>query len=298
MKILIIGSKGFIGSHCKSYFIERKHDVWEADIAKDFVDGKYFLIDMVNPDYSKIFNSNCFDICINCSGAANVADSFINPENDFMLNVLNVFKILESIRCFNPKCKFINLSSAAVYGNPHILPVREEDPVDPISPYGWHKWQSEILCKEYSMLHKISTAVLRIFSVYGDGLKKQFFWDLFQKAKRSNVVELFGSGNETRDFIYIGDLLKAIEIIITYSNFDGEIINVSSGVETTIKDAAYILCRYLDDNIKISFNNNMKVGYPTNWRADINKLLSYGFSNEYSLALGLELTTKWMKENT
>jgi dTDP-glucose 4,6-dehydratase/UDP-glucose 4-epimerase len=298
MKILIVGSKGFIGSHCKSYFIGEKYDVWETDIAEDPLNSKYFRIDKEDSNFSRIFNIQCFDICINCSGAANVSDSFIHPENDFVLNVVNVFKILESIRCFSPNCKFINLSSAAVYGNPRILPVKEEDSINPISPYGWHKWQAEILCREYSMIHKISTVVLRIFSVYGDGLKRQLFWDLFQKVKKSDMVELFGSGNETRDFIYIGDLLKAIEIIIKHSNFDGEAINVSSGVETTIKDAAYILCGYIGSNIKIKFNNNMKEGYPINWRADIDKLLAYGFRNEYPITLGLELTAKWMKENT
>jgi dTDP-glucose 4,6-dehydratase/UDP-glucose 4-epimerase len=298
MKLLIIGSKGFIGSHCTSYFIQKSYDVWEADIVIDLISNKYFVIDMINSDFSKIFKQQQFDVCINCSGSANVSDSFKCPENDFILNVVNVFKIVEAIHCFNAKCKFINLSSAAIYGNPQVFPIKEDNPVKPISPYGWHKWQSEIICKEYSTLYNISTIALRIFSVYGGGLKKQLFWDIFQKTKTADRITLFGTGYESRDFIYINDLINAINIIIENAEFDGEAINVSSGIETTIKEAVYIFCKNIRSNIEICFSNISKEGDPINWKADIEKLQSYGFRNKYSIKSGLELTAKWMKENT
>jgi dTDP-glucose 4,6-dehydratase/UDP-glucose 4-epimerase len=298
MKLLIIGSKGFIGSHCASYFIQKNYDVWEADIIEDLISNKYFTIDKINPDFSKIFQQQQFDVCINCSGAANVSDSFERPENDFTLNVINVFKIIEAIRCFNAKCKYITFSSAAIYGNPKVLPIKEDSPVKPISPYGWHKWQSEIICKEYSTLYNISTIILRIFSVYGDRLKKQIFWDVFQKTKTTDRITLFGTGLESRDFIYIDDLMNAINIIIENAKFDGEAINVSSGIETTIKEAVYIFCKNIRSDIEICFNNISKEGDPINWKADIGKLQFYGFQNKYSIESGLELTAKWMQENT
>ncbi|RIW11801.1 SDR family oxidoreductase, partial [Algoriphagus lacus] len=141
MKYLIIGSKGFIGKNLFEYF-QNSHDiiVWGADIIFDLENlSNYFFLDSLNPDYNLLFNFETFDVCINCSGAANVGDSLINPLRDFQLNTLNVFKILDAIRTFQPTCKFINLSSAAVYGNPVILPISESALTLPLSPYGFHK---------------------------------------------------------------------------------------------------------------------------------------------------------------
>jgi len=297
MKVLVIGSKGFIGSHCVSYFTKHGYDVWEADVVVDYVNKKYFVVDVANADYTEIFQQEQFELCINCSGAASVPDSFIHPLRDFFLNTSNVFKMLEAIRRSNLHCKFINLSSAAVYGNPQTLPVKETDQTNPISPYGWHKQQSETLCKEFYALYKIGTVSLRIFSVYGEGLKKQLFWDIYSKTKQANSIDLFGSGEETRDFIYIKDLVKAIEAIYKGSAFEGEVINVASGQETSIKDAATILCDHVRPGIQVNFNGKVKEGDPLYWKADISTLLSYNFNAVYSIQEGLANTAKWLKEN-
>ena len=190
MKILIIGSRGFIGHHLFSYFSEKGNEVWGTDVVDDYINKeRYFLIDASNSDYSSVFQSAEFDLCVNCSGAANVPESLKNPLRDYYLNTVNVFKILEAIRKFQPACKFINLSSAAVYGNPKQMPVKEDARPDPLSPYGFHKLQAEQICKEFYDFYNIRTCSLRIFSVYGPGLKKQLFWDLYNKAKKG--VSLF-----------------------------------------------------------------------------------------------------------
>ncbi|WP_010262384.1 NAD-dependent epimerase/dehydratase family protein [Treponema primitia] len=298
MKIIIIGSKGFIGSHCVSYFSKQNNDVWESDIVVDSKNNnKYYSIDTISPDFSVIFKAQQFDVCVNCSGAANVPESFVNPLKDYHLNTVNVFRILNSLRQFNSKCKFINLSSAAVYGSPKKLPISEDMMMNPISPYGWHKQQAEIISKEFFLLYGIQTINLRIFSVYGVGLRKQIFWDIFQKVKNSDNIELFGTGNESRDFIYIEDLVRAIDHIIKFAEFNSEAINISSGIETTIKEAATLLCKNIRDNINIIFNQQIREGDPINWRSDINKLTSYGFVNNYSLEMGIKELAKWLKEN-
>jgi dTDP-glucose 4,6-dehydratase/UDP-glucose 4-epimerase len=124
MKILIIGSKGFIGQHLKRFLMSKDHEVWGADVVVDYVHPeKYFLIDASNADFHELFKEVNFDVCINCSGAASVPDSLQHPLRDYNLNTANVFKLLDAIRLSQPGCKFINLSSAAVYGNPPALPV-------------------------------------------------------------------------------------------------------------------------------------------------------------------------------
>ena len=205
MKILVIGSKGFIGSHCVDYF-SQNHEVWGCDVVLDYNTPCYISIDSVDSDFLEIFQSHYFDVCINCSGAANVPFSLEKPFNDFKLNTLNVFKLLEAIRLHAPECKFITMSSAAVYGNPEALPIVENKKRMPVSPYGFHKVMAEMICEEYSRFWGVKTCCLRIFSAYGPRLKKQLFWDLYHKIKDQEEPTLWGTGRESRDFIYISDI--------------------------------------------------------------------------------------------
>ena len=189
------------------------------------------------------------------------------------------------------------MSSAAVYGNPVALPIKETADLKPLSPYGWHKLYAEQICKEYYYLYNIQTINLRLFSVYGEHLKKQIFWDLYQKCLHSEEVELFGSGKETRDFIYINDLVHAIDCVIKNGLFNGEAVNIASGLETEIKNAATIFINEKNPSIKLKFNMIVKPGDPLHWRADIDLLKSFGFTNQVSIEEGLKNVVKWLKEN-
>src|SRR5690606_20851190 len=130
------------------------------------------------------------------------------------------------------------------------------------SPYGWHKYYGELLCKEYHTLYQVRTCFLRPFSVYGPGLRKQLLWDLFPKSRTSSKIELFGTGNETRDFIYIDDLVQAIALVIEQSPFDACAYNVASGTETSIEEIASSYLRSLNPKAQLSFNNITREGDP------------------------------------
>lgn len=295
MKILIIGSKGFIGSHCVEYF-SKEHDVWQCDVVTDYALDNYFLVDSTNADYNDIFESQQFDVCINCSGAASVPDSIKNPQRDFVLNTLNVFKQLDAIRKLNSTCKYIHLSSAAVYGNPKFLPIDENHPLDPISPYGIHKKMAEDICKEFYENYNISTCSLRIFSAYGNGLQKQLFWDLYKKSSLKSKVKLFGTGNESRDFIHIADLVIAIDQVMQYSNFKSDIVNVATAKELTISSVANIFFRYFKPETQVLFEGNTRLGDPVNWVANTEKLQKMNFKQSITIEQGLKLYTAWLKE--
>jgi UDP-glucose 4-epimerase len=292
-EILIIGSKGFIGSHAITYFSAQGFEVFGCDVVVDYIDKKYFLLDATNANYHNIFQKHHFDVCVNCSGAASVPDSLLNPLRDYTLNTYNVFKILDAIRQYQPTCKFINLSSAAVYGNPKQLPIKETDELNPMSPYGLHKMQAEQICKEFYTIYGVKTCCLRIFSAYGEGLKKQIFWDLYQKMKKADEVILFGTGNETRDFIYINDLIFAIECVMKNADFNNNIINVANGEEFKIKDVATSFATFFPAQKQIIFNNKVKAGDPLNWKADIKALLRLGYINKISIQTGLENYYDW-----
>ena len=297
--ILIIGSKGFIGKHAEDYFSALDNvEVNGADIVIDYNKPNYHIIDPSTSDFKNVFKSHSFDFCINCSGAANVSQSMTKPSRDYYLNTFNVFKILEAIRVTNNNCKFINLSSAAVYGNPNSLPISETEVTHPISPYGWHKLQSEMLCKEFFEQFEIPTISLRIFSVFGPGLKKQLFWDLYKKALGNEEIELWGTGNESRDFIYISDLIKVIHIIIEHGAFKGEAINVSNGEEIFINDAVKYFYSSFDKKIKYRFKGNHRPGDPNNWKANIEMLKGLGYKQEVPFEKGLDYYYQWVQTQT
>ena len=295
MKILIIGSKGFIGYHVFEHFKKQNFEVLGCDVVTDYVSKDYIQIDATNSDYHTIFENHKIDVCINCSGAASVPLSLQFPLKDFSLNTLNVFKILEAIKTYQPRCKFINLSSAAVYGNPESLPIKENAKLHPLSPYGIHKMQAEQICQEFYSYYNIATCSLRIFSAYGEGLKKQLFWDLYQKFLNNDSVELFGTGNESRDFIHVDDIVSAIHHVIEKAPFNGSAINIANGEEFTIQFVADLFHKNFHHGKTIRFNNQVKQGDPLNWRADISVLQSLGYSQKVSIENGIQRYIDWIK---
>ncbi len=296
MKILIIGSKGFIGSYCYNYF-KKKHKTWGCDIYQDADDQQYVSIDPSDPNYLLLFKQG-FDYCINCSGAANVGLSIKNPLMDFDLNTRNLFRILDALRENNPSCRFLNISSAAVYGNPTELPIKTDATIKPISPYGFHKMMAEQICTEYHSIWGIKCCSARVFSVYGPLLKKQIFWDIFHRLETFDNIELWGTGKESRDFIYITDLVLALESILENAPFEADVINVANGEQTSIQQIAGYVEEIYNGRKHISFNGNTKIGDPINWEADIFHLKKWGYYNRINLKQGIRNYYQWIKKES
>ena len=125
MNILVIGAKGFIGSYIVKHFAQLGTEVWQCDVVTDYTTERYIQIDATNSDFNTVFEQQHFEVCVNCSGAASVPESIQHPYRDFLLNTANVYAMLNAIRQHCPDCKFINLSSAAVYGNPSLCQLRK-----------------------------------------------------------------------------------------------------------------------------------------------------------------------------
>ena len=292
MKILVIGASGFIGNACYNYFSEKHETVGVDCINKS---SNKILIDSDNT-LIPVLIAKKFDVILNCAGSSNIQNSFTNTANDLKLNVTFVKDILELIKNSSPDTKIINLSSAAVYGNPTELPIQESAETKPLSPYGFHKLKSEQLLEEYNRIYKINTLSVRIFSAYGPGLKRQFFYDLYSKFNLNNsTVALYGTGNESRDFIFVTDIINALEILIRNGLFKGEVYNVASGEESYINNAAKVFSKVANYPGTITFTNEQIEGYPINWKANIRKLSALGFSPKIKLEEGLKLYYNWLK---
>jgi len=296
MKLLIIGSKGFIGSHSIRHFRALGFEVFGCDVVVEYNDPNYFQVDATNASYDEIFSSHDFEACINCAGAASVPDSFVHPGRDFHLNVHTVYSILEAIRKNTPSCKFINLSSAAVYGNPAELPVAESSDTKPLSPYGCHKLYAELICDEFYRYYGIPTCSVRIFSAYGPGLQKQLFWDWYQKVKQATSITLFGTGKESRDFVFIDDVVQAVYCVLQHSSFKGDIVNVGNGKEVFIERAIEVFQEKSRMEFRYTFNNQVRTGDPLNWAANIAKLSSFGYKPKVGFEDGINQYIQWLEE--
>jgi len=290
--ILITGATGFLGTHFSKHYIDQGYKVIGVgsksgkDVPlngmleyKQFLlpdDELYDLIEKYNPD-----------ICIHCAGSSSVGFSVENPQKDFDMNVPVTFHLLEGLRKFAPNCKILYPSSAAVYGNPEYLPIDENHPLNPISPYGFHKIFCENICYEYSNLYNLNINIIRIFSAYGPGLQKQVLWDIYNKIKANDQLTLSGTGQETRDFVYIEDILSASDIILNNSTSAFNILNLASGEETTIQKLAELMTCELGVDIEIKFNGTIREGDPVKWNADISKLNDLGFETKYNIKDGI-----------
>lgn len=298
MNIIIIGSQGFIGSHLCTHFIKSGNTVYGADVLETPPNLKYHYVKVsrLSAQWEDLLKLTDFNVCINAAGSGNVSYSVQHPVIDFEANTLDVMRILDALRKYTPGCKYLHISSAAVYGNPLALPISEYNSLQPISPYGFHKMMSEVLCKEYQQLFDINVSVIRPFSIFGNGLHKQLLWDICNKVKNNNSITLFGTGNETRDFIHISDFVLLVEILINKSNFKCEIYNAASGTEISIKEVATIFENSFGNNTKINFNGETKLGDPVNWRAEISKINKLGFTPATNFETGVLDYIKWFNQ--
>ncbi|MBS1596767.1 MAG: NAD-dependent epimerase/dehydratase family protein [Bacteroidetes bacterium] len=297
MRILIVGSEGFIGSNLTHYFTSNGNDVYGCDLFETsrHAGYTYHKVSRLSSEWDDIFSSINFDYCINAAGSGNVPYSMNHPFIDFEANTLDAIRVLDAMRRHNSYIKYIHISSAAVYGTPLKLPVDEESVTAPLSPYGWHKLMAENICKEYHTVYRLPIAVIRPFSVYGNGLCKQLFWDVCEKLFDQDEIELFGTGNESRDFLHVTDLARLTQCIIANDDFKCNTFNGGTGIETSIARVAEIFQKYYGAGKKILFNGNSRTGDPRNWRADTKKISAIGFKPSTELEEGIQSYIAWYK---
>ena len=299
--ILITGSNGFIGTHLSKYFYEKDYLIYgvsknppkasnliffKEHISEEVIGGKIKkFLQEIQPDY--IFH---------CAGNSSIQNSIKNPLDDFKNNSYLTFEFLNLIRQFTPRSKFYFFSSAAVYGDPPTLPIKETELPNPLSPYGFHKYLSEKMCDEFSKLYSLDIVVLRIFSAYGEGLKRQIFYDLMRKFNNDEEIILRGTGKESRDFIHVLDICRAIEFIMNNKNKSLEIYNIGNGEEISIENISRFFSAYLNSKKIIKFDNIMNGGIPLNWKADITKLKNIGFYKSIPFENGIGNYINWYKK--
>ena len=299
--ILITGASGFIGRALARHFTKQQYKIYGVDRVPaenaPLADlQQYEQIELPNPRLRKLLADWKPDALIHCAGRASVPAAMQDPRADFYDGPVLTFELLEALRQNLSGCAFILLSSAAVYGNPVRLPIREDDPPTPVSTYGFHKWQSELLCQEFTSLYNIKTVSARVFSAYGPGLRRQVMWDIIYKALVQKEIILQGTGHESRDFIHAHDITLAIEKILTHAPMRGENYNVASGEQTSIWNLTTMILKALDLDLPVHASGLAQPGAPLYWQADISRLLALGYTQEISLEGGIRSFAVWCRQ--
>lgn len=239
------------------------------------------------------------DTIIHLAANTGVGPSIEKPQVDMSVNIIGTFNYLEASRV-NKISKFIFASSGAPIGEVEP-PIHEEIPPHPLSPYGASKLAGEGYCSAYKNTFGIETVVLRFGNVYGPGSinKSSVVAKFIRKAINGDILEIYGDGMQTRDFIYIDDLINAIIITVEKHNIGGEIFQIASNQETTINRMTNKLINELKKqgvkniniknisirtgDMKRNFSDTSKAKERLGWNAQIN--LTEGLSKTVSYFL-------------
>lgn len=300
--VVVLGAAGFIGRHAARLFSLRGYTVlglghgpWEKGEWELWGLSEWQSADITESSLDLLVGSRKISAIVHCAGSGAVSFSYHNPFDDFTRAVLSTASILEWIRRRGGRnCRFVFLSSAAVYGDQGPINLNEDSPISPISPYGHHKLAAETLCKSYAKSFNIPVSIVRLFSVYGEGLQKQLLWDALNKFSNGQST-FWGSGEELRDWIHVQDAVELIVASATAVQDDFVIYNGGSHV-ASIRDVLIELARACKSNLPIIFNGVIDTGNPYSLCADTSLAVrALGWSPMMTLESGILAYSNWYK---
>lgn len=234
------------------------------------------------------------DLIVHCAGSGSVAFSMAQPYLDYERSVNSTMAVLEFMRITAPEACLVLPSSAGVYGRAESHPISVTARRHPMSPYGFHKMLAEQVCQSYGLHFGIRSAIVRLFSVYGIGLRKQLLWDACNKISRNDLL-FFGIGNETRDWIHVDDAACLIQIAAERATTDCFITNGGAGHGSPIKEVLDLIAEQFSAG-PILFNGMTRPGDPTHYEADISEALALGWRPERQWRKEVAAYVQWFQE--
>jgi len=309
-KILITGCAGFIGSNLVESLLRMNYkvtgmdcftDYYSSEIKKknmtNFVNNKNFVFiknDINVADLKNIVQG--IDYIFHLAAQPGVRASWgQNFEIYVKNNIMATQKILEACKDADIK-KFIFASSSSVYGNANKLPINEDFPKNPISPYGVTKLAAENLCNLYYENYNIPTVSLRYFTVYGPRQRPDMaFHKFINSVLNDTPITVYGNGKQTRDFTYISDVIDA-NILAMKSGKIGEIYNIGGGSRISVNDAIKIIEQITKKKARIEYKQSQK-GDVKDTYADINKAKDQlNYKPNVNIENGLKLQVVSLKQ--
>ncbi|MDT2458493.1 NAD-dependent epimerase/dehydratase family protein [Enterococcus avium] len=306
LKYLITGGAGFIGSTLANYLSKENSVIVIDDLSMgkkenliknsnlEFINGSVTDKELM----TEILSNNKFDYIFHVAAIASVADSVERPLETHQINFESVLMLLELIRKHQKDLKrLVFSSSAAVYGDEPTLPKKEESVIRPLTPYAVDKFAAEQYVLDYYHLYGIPTSAVRFFNVYGPNQNPEspysgvisILVDRYKKMQRGEQGEftLFGDGSQSRDFVFIEDVIQALLLVANKEEALGRQFNVGTGNAISLIE----LIKVIDEALELSLtvkHETERDGDIKDSVADISRLKSLGFKPNFSIHEGMQ----------
>jgi nucleoside-diphosphate-sugar epimerase len=304
-RVLVTGGAGFIGSHLVPELLKRGYAVVALDNlcsgnmenlrgVLDSPDFTFILGDIRDSEVLKKAFRGVSGV-VDLAALIDVVASVTDPTSTNDVNVAGTLNVLQEAA----NCKvdrFVFASSTAVYGDAKALPITEETMLDPLSPYAASKAAGEAYCRAFMHSYGLSTVILRFFNVYGPRNEKSPYSGVITKFLRQAIkgatLNIFGDGEQTRDFIHVSDIVEALILALETDNASGDTFNVCTGVPTSINKLVASLKFVTGLNLRV-VNSSARLGEIRFSYGDPSKAKnSLQFKAKVSLQDGLKLLLK------
>jgi len=251
LRIAITGGAGFIGHNLALYLAERGYGIAVIDTSERATPTAVRRLRTAGiPIYrmdardlgGSLSSIGDIDFIVHSAAYVSVEESLSKPELYFENNAMTTLSIARL--CTEKRIPIIYFSSAAVYGEPLKLPIGEDHPLDPISPYGLSKLFGEEILKLYSKFG-LKYTILRLFNVYGPGQSSSYAGVVsrfIESALKGSDLTVYGDGSQTRDFVHVRDVARAVELALEKQAY-GEVLNIGSGRAISIRELAELMRR-------------------------------------------------------
>ncbi|KFM18519.1 UDP-glucose 4-epimerase protein [Marine Group I thaumarchaeote SCGC AAA799-P11] len=293
MKILILGSEGFVGNNLVEG-LSKNHEIFCADMLENSSHKNYKQFNVT--DYTSVENTvKNVDVVIDLV-AHPLVSSIEGPAKNAEINIIGLLHVLDA--CVKNQIKKIIFTSASsMIGEPTTPSVSESHTAIPKTAYGITKLASEHYLRLYNELHNLNYVIFRFFNIYGPHQKNGLIPSLYSRITQNQPLTVFGKGDQIRDYVFIRDIIPFFEKAATTNIGDNQIFNMGTGKGASILDVINILSETIQIQPEIEFKE-VRPGEIGNFVSDP-RLLESTFGDVPSTPLqeGIRQTVNWFKDN-
>ena len=280
--VVITGAHGFLGRHAARTFAGRGYSVvgighgnWPRAEWESWGLSDWHQADVTRESLRQFAGAP--HAILHCAGSGSVGFSVAQPFEDFQRTVATTAHVLEYVRLDSPATRVVYPSSASVYGRAEAFPIHEDCQLAPIAPYGAHKRMAEELLAFHARWFHVAVSVVRFFSVYGCGLKKQLLWDACRKLTAGDRV-FMGTGDEIRDWLHVDDAAELLLLAIEQASPECPIANGGTGEGVRVRDLLNSLAQSLcPSRPSVEFSGVASSWDPECYIADPTRAISWGW---------------------